>query len=158
SMYYPDGTTFRSLSYDDAHNLASRTTVNGNANPGSNEVQHFTFDNRNRKVSMYWDNAADSATFAYWDDGRLKTAANANSTVYREYDDAGHLKLDRQPVKGVGAAVDVNHGFDDDGKENRMWVTPALNPTYDYTYGYDTTGRFETIKPTGGAVTFQYYY
>ena len=154
-IVYPELTEFQSWAYDDAHNLASRTTVNGNANPASNEVQRFHYDIRNRKISMSWDNSADWATFDYYDDGRLKTATNANSTVYREYDDAGRLKLDRQTVNGVGASVDVNHGFDNDGKENHLWVTPALSPAYDYTYGYDTMGRLKTITPTGGNLAFQ---
>ena len=46
---------------------------------------------------------------------------------------------------------------DDDGKENHLWV-PGANPSYDYTFGYDAMGRFETSSPTGGSVAFQYYY
>ena len=65
------------------------------------------------------------------------------------------LKLDRQTVNGIEASVDVNHGFDNDGKENHLWVTPARSPADDYTYGYDTMGRFETITPTGSNLAFQ---
>ena len=82
-IVYPGLIEFQSWAYDDAHNLASRTTVNGNANPASNEIQRFHYDIRNRKISMSWDNSADWATFDYYDDGRLKTATNANSTVHR---------------------------------------------------------------------------
>jgi RHS repeat-associated protein len=154
AMYYPDPTltTLQQWSYDDAHNLASRTTVGG-------KTQSFTYDIRNRKTGMSWSNGADPdwANFTYWDDGRLKTAQNANSTVYRDYDAAGRLKLDRQTVNGVGTAIDVDHDYDDDGKENHLWVLP--NVGYDYTFSYDPTyGRFETIKPTGGSVAFKYYY
>jgi RHS repeat-associated protein len=152
AMYYPDPTltTLQQWSYDDAHNLASRTTVGG-------KTQSFTYDIRNRKTGMSWSNGADPdwANFTYWDDARLKTAQNPNSTVYREYDAAGRLKLDRQDVNGVGTAVDVNHDYDDDGKENHLWA-PYLS--YDYTFDYDTMGRFETIKPTGGNIAFRYYY
>ena len=76
-MSYPGLTQSQQWTYDDAHNLQSRTTVNG-------EIQSFTYDIRNRKTSMSWSNGADSATFTYYSDGRLKNAQNANSTVYRE--------------------------------------------------------------------------
>ena len=29
---------------------------------------------------------------------------------------------------------------------------------YDYTFGYDEMGRFETIAPTNQSIAFQYYY
>jgi RHS repeat-associated protein len=162
ALYYPDPNflILQTWDYDDAHNLASRTTVNGNTNPSSNEVQHFTYDNRNRKVSMYWDNAADSATYGYDDASRLTSAANPNSTVTRQYDADDRLILDQQNVTGLGIK-NVNYpAYDDDGK---LLQTKATNQDgsaigYDYTFGYDTTGRFQTITPTGGAVTFQYYY
>src|SRR5581483_7414367 len=133
--------------YDDAHNLANRTTVGG-------ATQTFTYDNRNRKTGMSWDNNPDWASFDYWEDGRLKTAQNGNSTVYRDYDAAGRLNLDRQTVTGIGTAVDVNHAYDDDGKDNHLWTVPNLN--YDYTFSYDGAGRFEKI--VSGSVAFQYYY
>jgi YD repeat-containing protein len=148
-MYYPGLTQFQAWAYDDAHNLQSRTTVNG-------EIQYFTYDIRNRKTGMSWSNNVDSATFGYDDVGRVTSAANPNSTVTRQYNDAGHLILDQQNVNGLGT-VSVNYGYDDDGKENHLWV-PGANPSYDYTYGHDAVGRFETISPTGGAVAFQYYY
>jgi RHS repeat-associated protein len=149
TMHYPGSTETQAWVYDDAHNLASRTTVHG-------ETQSFTYDVRNRKVGMTWSNNADWATYGYDDVGRLTSAANPNSTVTRRYDDAGRMILDQQNVNGLGT-VPVNYGYDDDGKENHLWV-PGANPSYDYTYGYDAMGRFETITPTGGSVAFQYYY
>ena len=54
--------------YDDVHNLMSRNTVGG-------EIQSFTYDIRNRKVSMSWSNGADSAIFyGYTPTGGLWTA------------------------------------------------------------------------------------
>ena len=60
-MYYPDPNfgKFQTWSYDNAHNLANRTTVTGGT-----EIQRFTYDNRNRKTGMSWDNRdVDSAQF-----------------------------------------------------------------------------------------------
>jgi RHS repeat-associated protein len=159
AMYYPDPTltTLQQSSYDDAHNLASRTTVGG-------KTQSFTYDVRNRKITMRWDNNAEWANFGYDYASRLITAQNGTgapgtgiiSTVTREYDDAGRLTLDKQDIPGVGP-VEVHHDYDDDGKENHLWVFP--NVSYDYTFSYDPTyGRFETIKPTGGNIAFRYYY
>jgi RHS repeat-associated protein len=150
AMYYPDPglNVLQQWAYDDAHNLKNRTTVNG-------EIQYFTYDIRNRKTGMSWSNNVDWASFTYYADSRLYTAQNGNSTVTRQYDDAGRLTLDQQNVNGLGT-VSVNYGYDDDGKENHLWV-PGANPSYDYTYGYDAMGRFETIRP-GGNIAFQYYY
>jgi RHS repeat-associated protein len=158
AMYYPDPNfgIFQTWDYDDAHNLASRTTVNGNTNPSSNETQHFTYDKRNRKISMYWDNGADSASFTYYADGRLHTAQNPTSMVTRSYDDAGHLTLDQQDPVGI-APKSVNYPtYDDDGRLLRMYVSGASG--YDFTYSYDAMGRFENIFLTGGAQLFQYRY
>jgi RHS repeat-associated protein len=150
AMYYPDPglNVLQQWAYDDAHNLKNRTTVNG-------EIQYFTYDIRNRKTGMSWSNNVDWASFTYYTDSRLYTAQNGNSTVTRQYDDAGRLTLDQQNVTGLGT-VSVNYGYDDDGKENHLWV-PGANSSYDYTYGYDAMGRFETIRP-GGNIAFQYYY
>ena len=98
----------------------------------------------------------DGAMYGYDDVGRLTSAVNLSSTVTRLYDDAGRLTLDQQNVTGLGT-VSVNYGYDNDGKENHLWV-PGANPSYDYTFGYDAMGRFETIRSTGGSVAFQYYY
>jgi len=136
--------------HDNAHNLASRTTVNG-------EIQSFTYDNRNRKTGMSWSNNADSATFTYYDDGRLNTASNPNSIVTRQYDDAGHLAWEQQNVTALGSTKTVNYpSYDGDGRPLKMNVGGA---SYDYTYSYDAAGRFEKIKLTSnGSVQFQYAY
>jgi RHS repeat-associated protein len=139
--------------WDNAHNLASRTTV-----AGGNEIQRFHYNIRNWKTSMSWDNGADSANYTYFDDGRLCTASNANSTVTRAYDDAGRLTLDQQNVTGLGSSKSVNYEYNDDGTLKRIYASPAPNPSYDYTYSYDAAGRFQTISPTGGSVLFEYAY
>jgi RHS repeat-associated protein len=152
TMTYPGGTQSQSWVYDNAHNLASRTTVHG-----APEIQHFTYDNRNRKTGMTWDNTADWANFGYDYAGRLTSAQNANSTVTRQYDDAGHLTLDQQNVTGLGSSKSVNYpSYDNDGRLLQMNVGGA---GYDYTYSYDAAGRFEKIKLTSnGSVQFQYAY
>ena len=152
-MTYDDGISTQHWAYDDAHNLASRTTVGG-------KTQSFTFDNRNRKTGMSWSNGVDSASFTYYDDGRLLTASNANSTVTRQYDAAGHLTLDRQNIAGFGIK-NVNYPtYDDDGSLTRMYVTNQDGSAagYDYTFSYDAMGRFEKIYITNSAQLFQYYY
>jgi RHS repeat-associated protein len=148
----PSPAPFRSWAYDNAHNLASRITVNGGT-----EIQRFCYDNRNRKTSMTWDNGADSANYTYYDDGRLHTASNPNSTVTRNYDDAGHLTLDSQNVTGLNSTKTINYpSYDGDGRLLQMNVGGA---SYDYTYSYDAAGRFEKIKLTSnGSVQFQYAY
>ncbi len=156
AMYYPGLTDYQQWSYDDAHNLATHTTVNGSLNPNSNEVQHFQYDNRNRRTSMSWDNGADSATFTYYDDGRLHTAQNANSTVTRQYDAAGRLIWEQQNLTGFGT-VTVNYpSYDDDGRLLRMYLSGGSG--YDFTYSYDSMGRFEKISLTPSTLLFQYHY
>jgi RHS repeat-associated protein len=153
AMYYPDPNLgiFQTWAYDNAHNLASRTTVSGGA-----EIQRFTYDNRNRKTGMNWDNHVDSASFTYYDDGRLHTAQNPNSTVTRSYDPAGRLTLDQQALVGI-ASKSVNYPtYDDDGRLLRMYVSGVSG--YDFTYSYDTTGRFEKIFLTNSSQLFQYRY
>jgi len=154
-MTYPNG-SYQSWSWDNAHNLASRTTVNGNSNPGSNEIQRFDYDNRNRKTDMHWDNNADWAHYTYYADSRLNIASNTNSIVTRQYDGAGHLAWEQQNVTGLGSTKTVNYpSYDDDGRLTNMNVGGA---SYDYTYSYDAAGRFEKITPSGGSLLFQYVY
>jgi len=160
-MTYPDNST-QQWAYDDAHNLESRTTAN-------NEIENFAYDSRNRKILDWWDGAdGEWRTFAYDDASHVWLATNGTGTfwtnfiadVRRFYDAAGRLTLDRQTVyvNGVGNTRDVNYpSYDDDGKLLRMYVA-GVSPAYDYTFGYDNTGRFETMKPTGGSLLFQYSY
>jgi RHS repeat-associated protein len=146
-MVYPGLTQQQQWTYDSAHNLASRITVNG-------ETQSFTYDQRNRKTGMSWSNGADSATYGYDYAGRLLTATNPNSTVTRAYDAAGRLTQDQQSVTGLGIKNVTYPLYDYDGKVKQI----SAAGVYDYTFGYDAMGRFETITPTGGSVAFQYYY
>jgi YD repeat-containing protein len=148
-MIYHDGTSTRWWGYDDAHNLKSRITVNG-------EVQNFAYDIRNRKTEMSWIPAGDWASFTYYDDGRLHVAQNPNSTVTRQYDDAGRLTLDQQNITGFGIKSVNYPTYDDDGKLTRMNVGGVSD--YDYTFSYDATGRFEKIFITNSSQLFQYHY
>ena len=148
-LTYPGGVSYQSWAYNNAQNLKSRTTLNG-------ETQNFTYDNRNRKTGMSWSNAADSATYGYDLVGRLTSASNANSVVTRQYDAAGHLTLDQQNVAGRGT-YGVNYPtYDNDGRLTRMYLGGASG--YDFTYSYDEMGRFEKIFLTNSSQLFQYYY
>ena len=163
TMTYPGGTQSQSWTYDDAHNLVSRTTVGG-------KVEQFTYDIRNRKDTMgAWIlnpvTEIEWAHYIYDDASQLAIASNGTgvwgqnvvSIITRQYDAAGHLTLDQQNVNGLGIK-NVYYPFHDaDGKLTRMYVGGA-SPVYDYTFDYDDMGRFETIKPTGGSAVFQYHY
>ncbi len=105
TMTHPDGSS-RQWAYDNAGNLASRTTVNP-VNP--RETQNFSYDILNRKIGMTWSNAADSATYGYDVASRLTSANNANSAVIRQYDAAGRLTLDQQNVTGLGSGQSVKY-------------------------------------------------
>ncbi len=156
-MTYPEGTQFQSWVYDNAHNLASRTTVNG-------KTQSFVYDNRNRKTQMTWNNTVEWAQFWYDGASRLTEAKNGTgplgqnviSDVTRQYDGAGHLVLDRQNVTGLGSKS-VNYPlYDGDGRLKQVSLTGA---GYDYTYSYDDAGRFWKIFVTGqNNASFEYAY
>jgi RHS repeat-associated protein len=154
TMYYPDPTlhTIQSWGYDNAHNLTSRTTVHDSTYQGY--TQSFTYDIRNRKTGMSWSNKADSASYGYDIASHLTSAVNPNATVTRQYDDAGRLTVDGLTITAVGT-VYVNKSYDDDGKETRVW---AQGWNYDYTFSYDSIGRFEKVFITNGAQLFQYHY
>jgi RHS repeat-associated protein len=148
-MIYPDNSA-QAWDYDDAGNLASRTAVGG-------ERQSFTYDNRNRKTAMSWNNGADWASFTYYADGRLWTASNANSVVTRTYDDAGRLTQDQQNVIGFATRNVTYPLYDDAGNLKQIYV-PGVSSAYDHTFSYDEMGRFEKIFVTGGPLLFQYHY
>jgi len=152
-MIYHDGSSIRWWGYDDAHNLKYRITVNG-------EVQNFAYDNLNRKIRMTWSNTAEWAQFWYDDASRLREAKNGTRTlgqnvisdVIRQYDDAGRLTLDQQNITGFGIKSVNYPTYDDDGKLTRMNVSNV--PDYDYTFSYDTMGRFEKIFITNSVQLF----
>jgi RHS repeat-associated protein len=163
-LTYHDG-SYQTWAYDDAHNLMSRTTVAG-------EIQNFAYDNRNRKTGEWWDGfPADGEwrVFDYDDANHLTLATNGTgnpwtnfiSDVRRSYDDAGRLTQDQQKVYVNGVAVTKNVNYpthDDDGRLTRMYVDSA-SPAYDYTFSYDSMGRFEKIFAAGQpSPFFQYYY
>jgi uncharacterized protein (TIGR02594 family) len=162
-MTYPDNST-QSWTYDDAHNLKSRTTV---AVPP--ETQNFAYDNRNRKTGEWWDGLPPDAEwrfFAYDDANHLVRAmnglgnigSNIISDVGRSYDDAGRLTLDRQNVTGLGIKDVAYPTYDDDGRLTQMNVS-GVSPAYDYTFGYDNMRRLQFIFSTGNQnALFQYSY
>jgi RHS repeat-associated protein len=144
-MTYPGTTQSQSWVYDAAHNLASRITVGG-------KVQHFGYDNRNRKVAVTWGanaNVPEWLYFGYDAASRLTTAENGVgawgqgiiSIVTRSYDAAGRLLWEAQNVAGLGVKF-IEHAYDSDGKETRLLVR---SENYDYTFSYDAMGRFEKI-------------
>jgi RHS repeat-associated protein len=163
NMTYDDGSS-QSWTYDDAHNLNSRSTVN-------NEVQYFAFDKRNRMTLQWWAGWPPDGEwrgFVFDDANHLIGATNglgAQNTNYianvvRSYDAAGRLTSDQQTVyvNGIGNTKTVNYpSYNDDGKLLSM-NAGGLSPAYDYSFSYDTMGRFEKITPAGGSVAFQYYY
>ena len=102
---------------------------------------------------MSWDNGADSAHYTYYADSRLNIASNPNSTVTRVYDAAGRLTNDQQNVSGLGIKNVTYPTYDDDGKVTEI----SAAGVYDYTFGYDAAGRFETIS-IGTSLKFQYAY
>jgi RHS repeat-associated protein len=80
----------------------------------------------------------------------LSTVQSAIGTSVSAY------TLSQGPGAKVSQPVDVQYGYDDDGKQNRLYLTAA---GYDLTYGYaDGQGRFKTISSTGGAQLFEYTY
>ena len=139
-MTYPGTNGTQQWAYDNAGNLKSRTTVSG-------KRQDFEYDELNRKIGMSWNNGADSASYGYDDAGRLTSASNPNSTVTRVYDAAGRLTNDQQNVIGLGIKNVTYPLYDDDGKVKQI----SAAGVYDYTFGYDAAGRFETISTGGSA-------
>lgn len=150
---YPDGSS-QAWGYDNVNNVISHRTPN-------NEVQHFTYDNRNRNVHYYWDNnAADPADFTYWPNSLIETANNPNSKVTLTYDGIGRVLTDVQQITSLAAPQTVEHTYDD---ANRRSTLSLAGTEYQLTYGYDSLGRFETIagsnaQGTGNSLWFQYSY
>jgi uncharacterized protein (TIGR02594 family) len=169
-MTYPD-LSFQSWAYDDAHNLKSRTTVNG-------ETKYFAWDNRNRiYIDSWWDpNGGEWRYFGFDAASRLRRAMNGPGTWYdgvhfiadvrRTYDTAGRLTLDQQILSVSDQTTitnGVNYEYDvtlrgGDGKPTRMYA-PNIPGGYDYDFRYDDMGRFEKILIHNNASTrFQYSY
>ena len=108
-MAYPDNSTghadFQAWTYDADYNLIARQTVNG-------ATQLFSYDSRNRQISMTWSNGADWATFGYDAVGRMTNALNRSSAITRIYDDAGRMTDDEQQLQfiPVSAVSRMTHG------------------------------------------------
>jgi RHS repeat-associated protein len=161
TMTYQDGST-QQWAYDDAGNLESRMTVNGDS-------EAFFYDVRNFKYANWWstdwnNGIVDWCFFDHDATGRLTEAENGTngwntniiSDVHRSYDAAGHLKREQQIVTGLGTKTVNYPNYDDDDRLTRMYVSGVSD--YDFTYSYDQMGRFEKITPTGASTAFQYYY
>ncbi|HMJ07343.1 MAG TPA: hypothetical protein VK474_13880, partial [Chthoniobacterales bacterium] len=93
-LIYPNNAAITGWKYDENGNLTTRPTV-------GDRKQLFTYDTRNRPLTMRWDNAIDFSDFAYDAAGRLISANNPFSTITRQYDIAGRLILDRQKFPAV---------------------------------------------------------
>jgi RHS repeat-associated protein len=162
-MLYQNG-DHQDYAYDADHNLTSRRTA-----AVANVYQVFTYDSRNRKLSMGWHNSADpNSADITWDNGidkslfdydaasRLTFANNGFSTVTRIYDAAGRLYSDDQ---NLAATVHKNVQYDYDAATENTHLYVNDGNGYDRTFGYDPMGRFETIKNTLPLTPwFQYHY
>jgi RHS repeat-associated protein len=158
-MQYPDFQSnqndYQHWTWDNAYNLISRRTVN-------NETQTFSYDNRNRKYAMTWNNQAEWQYFNYDAASRLYTAENGTGTwntnlisiVSLRYDNAGRLIHDYQNVTGVGQ-LDVQYTPDADGRVTRMGIPTGI---YDQSRSYDALGRLSTIGDQWRGNTIQYNY
>lgn len=163
NMLYQNG-DHQDYAYDADHNLTSRRTA-----AVANVYQVFTYDSRNRKLSMGWHNSTDpNSTDITWDNGidkslfdydaasRLTFANNGFSTVTRVYDAAGRLYSDDQ---NLAATVHKNVQYDYDAATENTHLYVSDGNGYDRTFGYDPMGRFETIKNTSPLTPwFQYHY
>src|SRR5579884_1259031 len=163
-MTYPDNSV-QSWAYDDAHNMKSRTTVNG-------ETKYFAWDSRNRKCGEGWENFSGEWVIYVLDGvSRLRRVVNGGwqgqtpvtiADVHREYDHASRLILDKQDITGFGV-TEVHYQYDKnlrgaDGKPTLLYVN-NLGDGYDLDYRYDAMGRLEKIlQHNATSPWFQYHY
>ena len=163
TVTYPNGDT-HGFSYDNDHNLVSRRTVNGTTQnftyDNRNRKITMVWTNPTNVANF----TAEWANFGYDAASYLRSAQNGVgavgtgiiSTITRTYDAAGRLTLDRQNLNAVLGNQDVQYVYDADGKDTRLYLTSA---GYDYTFSYDAMGRFEKIFVTGASnPSFQYRY
>jgi RHS repeat-associated protein len=163
TITYPNGDT-HGFTYDNDHNLVSRRTVNGTTQnftyDNRNRKVTMVWTNPTNVANF----TAEWANFGYDAASRLTSAQNGIgvvgtgviSTITRSYDAAGHLTLDRQNLNAVLGNQDVQYAYDADGKDTRLYLASAA---YDYTFSYDAMGRFEKIFVTGASnPSFQYRY
>jgi RHS repeat-associated protein len=118
--------------------------VNGNGTVNSSDVSQVQFESGH---------AVTQSTFR--NDVTLSNSINSTdvSTVQAQSGTGSPLVLPAQPLS-TAPEVDVQYGYDDSNRQTGLSVPGA---GYNYTFGYDTMGRFETIS-SGGTVNFQYGY
>ena len=160
TMTYPDLST-QTWTYDDNNNVLQWKNTLG-------IFQTFTYDRRNRKLSMQWLTSAgaqvgwvtgvDASTYTYDDASRMTIAENQVSKVTRTYDEAGRLLADTQDIKaGTFPSHTVNYTYRADGKVTDIKLDTAQD--YEFLFGYDGMARLETIKYVLDTSTdYQYYY
>ena len=86
----------------------------------------------------------------------MTQAQNNFSTVYRDYWEDNRLKSDRQALAG-GIDKTVSNHYDAAGENIRMHVDDGNG--YDFSFTFDSMGRFSQINNTADSSTwFQYYY
>lgn len=124
-------------------------------NRTSHVWQRFTYDARNRKLTMDWDDLADWADFGYDKAGRLSLANNANSSITRGYDSASRLTLDQQAPTGLGIVIDVRYQYDADDRVTKLF---SNNVGYTANQTFDPRGRLKEIRGGDNALWVTYDY
>ncbi len=151
--YPPNGQgifDYEAYEYDGNYNLINRRATSG-------IYQVFEYDPRNRQSRMgwfdgkttstaahLWANGYYDNTYAYDASGRMTTAANANSTVTRQWDQASRLLTEKQTFSNTSFNGPLlKYFYRHDGKVSRLYVGPG--ETYDFLLGYDGLARLSTL-------------
>lgn len=144
------GTLLVTFTYNNRGQILDKTFTDGTS-------EHYTYTANGQLLTAYNQNI--SYTYAYYTDGRLQSVTdttNSRQIYYDQYDSLGQRKqVTILKEAGVDQRI-INYDYD---SANRPWHIAST--AGQFTYGYDTSGRRQTVtypNPTPNLLTANYVY
>lgn len=145
SMAYPTGGGTEIWAYDPAGILQTYTTR-------ANQVETFTYDNRNRETNSSWSGNSAVAVTRTYDTGSRLTISSSVSALSYGYDNANQLLSGTQQLTADGGPKSVAYTYTADSKQ----LTPNYPNGSSVTYGYTGRDQTNSIAATGVSAGYTY--
>ncbi len=141
--------------YDELGRVARRTWArlfNGAALTAT-----YAYDAKTGEMTgIDYSDTTPDVTFGYDRGGRQTAASDAAGVHARTFNDAGEMLSD-QMTSGILDGVKVQPGYDTLWRRNSLQTFYNATALTSQTYGYDTSGRLQTVMSGAQTATYAYY-
>lgn len=142
--------------YDVLGRVASKTWARAKSGGGALSSSYIYDGNTGAVAAINYSDTTPDVTFGYDRAGRQTMATDAAGSRARTFNNAGEM-LSEQITSGVLDGVKVNIGYDTLWQRNSLQTFYNTTALTSQTYGYDASGRLQTVTSGTQTATYAYY-